>query len=748
MAPSRGSIPSTISLRPSAATGPCHRLTIATAPRSTDPSLGAQVLTALETLGVGFTLEIRVTAVATELSVISARQHAASFERLIYGAAPSWNVVPTEDGFSLPAGLSAVRATIYRGRRPDIAPLAVTADLAPVEPLSIITEAVQPLASDEQLLVRYLVHPARAHRRRQAWQELEDPILPSTWMTLICGLFSPARSSWNISDRRRRELATRLHQVRFEVLGLVILAGPDHTRLRERARTLTAILKARFAPSTATPLALTPWHRWNGLPPRRHLRSDSSWLLTTPAELACLWPVTSPLLAVEQSRQARLTHAQAVAPMDSLLLGTHHRRGQDLPVRLAYQDLHAGHLAIPAGATGTGKSTLLANFAHQLVRGPGRPSLLVIDPHGALARLIAARAIPEDRIEDTYLFELGDTGNPPGLPIFKQPQGVSDDAYIQVTYEAFRLLFREHWSPTRMADAIQALTATLCQQPNATLLDIEKLIADPGFRRRALARLDDPVTLQWWEHFERMPPGTQRDLIAPILTRLRQLYRSRPVRNLICRTDGVDWGQLLEEGRIILISLAGTDIEAEKDLLGELIISRLHLEFLARLTRDPNQLRRAYLMIDESHRYRGPSLPVLLSEARKVAATLLIATQFIKGWGDQLAESVLGNVGTLICFRCGPMDSALLARLLRPFSHDQLEDLDRYRCVVKMQLAGETLPAFDVRTLPLTVPANDRVLEQIRTQTRQRFAKTRGEVESALEIPPLAFQEDEYIEEE
>jgi hypothetical protein len=65
-----------------------------------------------------------------------------------------------------------------------------------------------------------------------------------------------------------------------------------------------------------------------------------------------------------------------------------------------------------------------------------------------------------------------------------------------------------------------------------------------------------------------------------------------------------------------------------------------------------------------------------------------------------------------------------------------------------MQLAGETLPAFDVKTLPLTAPANDRVLKQIRAQTRQRFAKARSEVESALEIPPAAFQENEYLEEE
>jgi hypothetical protein len=429
-----------------------------------------------------------------------------------------------------------------------------------------------------------------------------------------------------------------------------------------------------------------------------------------------------------------------------LTLGTVHYRGADVPVHLPFEDLHQGQLAIPAGAIGTGKSTLLANIAHQLVDQPQtNPGLLVLDPHGTLVSTIASQAIPPERVKDTYLFEFGKPEQQLSLPIFSRPKGVSIDDYIEVTYETFRILFQDVWSPTRMADAVQAITATLCYQPKATILDFEKLIQDPQFRRRALSRIDDPVTQSWWTNFENHPPGVQRDTMAPIFSRLRRLYRSRAVRNILCQTSGVDFAELIDEGKICLVSLAGRSITAEQDLMGELIIAKLYLAVLGRFGQNPDDLRRVYFMIDESQRFKGSSLPRLFSESRKVLGNLLIATQFIKQWSESLAQSVLGNVSTLICFRCGPLDSALLSRLMRPYTHDQLEDLNRFEAVVKMQVYGNSLPAFDIRTLPLEGSPNQCQLELIRKQTKQRFSRKNLD---DWHSPPDEFQEDEYLDED
>lgn len=189
---------------------------------------------------------------------------------------------------------------------------------------------------------------------------------------------------------------------------------------------------------------------------------------------------------------------------------------------------------------------------------------------------------------------------------------------------------------------------------------------------------------------------------------------------------------LLDRRAILLVNLAGPAIQAEADLLGELLIAKLHLAALARLARPRDQRLPFFLGIDESQRFMGASLPILLSEGRKLGVALLLSTQYLNAWGDALAESVLGNVGTLLAFRCGTTDARRLASALRPFSAEQLADLDRYEVVAKLQVGGATMPAFDLRTRPIEGARDDAVVERLRQQTRQRYARPRRQVEEEL----------------
>jgi excisionase family DNA binding protein len=111
--------------------------------------------------------------------------------------------------------------------------------------------------------------------------------------------------------------------------------------------------------------------------------------------------------------------------------------------------------------------------------------------------------------------------------------------------------------------------------------------------------------------------------------------------------------------------------------LGELLIARLHLALLARLNQAKSERHAVYVSIDESQRFAGASLPILLSEGRKLGLGLILSTQFLDAWGDELSASVLGNVGTLVAFRCGPDDARRLRASMRPFTPENLEDLDR-----------------------------------------------------------------------
>jgi hypothetical protein len=691
------------------------------------------VVAALHGVSMPLTMEIRASSSAVEAGLNRPGQLAEEIERAIRGAAPDWEITQRRAP-AAPRGRLRYVASLERPGVPPWAPLCDVGDCGDADLLGAVLEAAQPLADDEEMLVRYLVRPARNGLRAKAQHGLTQPLPLSHPIDLITALFDASPRVPRFESRLQRALEERLAQPAFELIGAVALAGNEPARLESRARSLASVFGSRFDVGFGG-LQLNSWSDRAGpdtLP--ADWRKASEGLYVTAGELAALWHAPSSRVLVPGV--AYVTRPSQPIPLQltkrrGLLLGTHRQRGMDVPVHLPTDDLRAGH-AVILGKTGVGKSTIEHQMLRQLIADPQKPSVVLIDPHGDQALDIARLSIPPHRRGEVVLLELGDTENPVGLSLFQRPPNVSEDDFIQATFAVLRLVFRENWSPTRMEDCVFALTATLCRLPNSTLLDAPRLFGDAVFRRRALAQLDDPAVLEFWGDFEQLSEAARREVVRPVLYRLRSFYRAKPVRNMICQNTAPDLEAILDNGGILLVSLAGRSIQAEADLLGELLISRLHLTLLARLERRQEKRRPTYLAADEAQHMKGASLPVLLSEGRKLGAGLILSTQYLEAWGETLSESVLGNVGALIVFRCGPTDSRRLAASLKPFTPDQLENLDRYEAIVKLQSNGSTMPAFDLKTLPVENRADEGVLACLRRETRQRYARPRRKVETEI----------------
>jgi len=712
-----------------------QELQVVTPCQPLDASACTGVMAALHSLGAPLTLELRASETTVQVRLSCLARPAEELERAIRGAAPAWDLAPA-DPPAPPVGTLRRVCLLERPGVPAHAPLRDVTGFGDGDPLVAILEAVQPLAPDEQLLVRYLLRPARASTVAAAQRELTRPAPAHRLIDLLPVLFGAGPRLPRFEGSLQRLLERRLTQPAFELLGVVALAGSGAARLESRARSLTSVFRGSFDagygglyPNTwsthATPDTLpVVW------------REDTRLLLVTTAELAALWhPPSSRVLVPGVTHLQRPTTLvpRQIVQNDGLLLGVRRQRGQEVEVRLPRQDLHYGHLAV-LGATGQGKSTLVEHLLAQLAAAADRPALAVIDPHSPLVLNLPRRGLRPARHDDVVLLELGDVEHPIGLSFFQRDPDVPPDAHVEATFALCRLLFRDAWSETRMADAVWALTTALCQLPGSTLLDVPRLLTDANFRRRAAAQLNDPVAREWYADFDALSEAGRREVARPILYRLRHLYRAPAVRNILCQTSGPNFTALLDAGAIVLVSLAGPAIQAEADLLGELIIARLHLALLARLTRPQKQPRRLYLAVDESQRFRGAGLPILLAEGRKVGVSLVLSTQFLAGWSEQLAESVLGNIGTLVSFRCGPNDSRCLASLLKPFTPEVLENLNRHEAVAKLQVNGVTMPAFDFRTLPIDGSPDEEALARIRAHTHARYARPRCQVGAELGV--------------
>jgi hypothetical protein len=142
--------------------------------------------------------------------------------------------------------------------------------------------------------------------------------------------------------------------------------------------------------------------------------------------------------------------------------------------------------------------------------------------------------------------------------------------------------------------------------------------------------------------------------------------------------------------------------------------------------------------IDEFQTFSSDAFASLLSEARKFALHFALANQFTAQLSSAVRAAVIGNAGTLIVFRVGSEDAALLAPEFAVGTLDAgLMLAPENRPVVAGDLASqEPFTAWLRRGID-----RDRIFVEpklyeflgtaalIREQSRQRFGRSRGAIE-------------------
>lgn len=232
----------------------------------------------------------------------------------------------------------------------------------------------------------------------------------------------------------------------------------------------------------------------------------------------------------------------------------------------------------------------------------------MIDPHGDLITEVLKR-IPEHRKDDVVLFDCADTEYPIGLNMMTLGEGIEPEALATANLGVVKKLFAEQWSATRMEDAMYASLLSLLYRPNATLMDVPRLLIDGKFRYEVLQEVKDPVALEYWTNeYNPLSAKEQLETARPITTRIRLFYRNATLRRIIAQPNCLDFPAILNGSKIFLASLSDLG-EVEKETLGALLIARLQLSAMARRdNRTP-----FYLYIDEVQKFVTTSLPRCLT---------------------------------------------------------------------------------------------------------------------------------------
>ncbi len=357
------------------------------------------------------------------------------------------------------------------------------------------------------------------------------------------------------------------------------------------------------------------------------------------------------------------------------------------------------HLYI-IGQTGVGKSGLLELLTISDIYSPY--GFAVVDPHGDYAINILRR-IPAERANDVIYFNPADTD----FPMAFNPLEVTDPKLkTHTASELIGVLKRmfESWGP-RLEYILRYSLLALLDYPNATMLDITRILTEKKFRQDVMRYVQDPVVRNFWNiEFASWNDKFAAEAVAPVLNKVGAFVANPLVRNIIGQPkSSFNVRQIMDEGKILLVNLSrGLLGEDNAALLGSLLVTKIQLAAMSRADMPADQRTPFYLYVDEFQNFATDSFATILSEARKYGLNLTVANQYTAQMAIEVKDAVFGNVGSIIAFRMGADDARVMLRYFEPaFEEYDLVHMHNRHFVISMTIEGEKTPAFSSISLNL-----------------------------------------------
>ncbi|MDQ5901667.1 MAG: hypothetical protein QG580_382 [Patescibacteria group bacterium] len=387
------------------------------------------------------------------------------------------------------------------------------------------------------------------------------------------------------------------------------------------------------------------------------------------------------------------------------------------------------------GKTGMGKSTLLENMASQDIKnGEG---LCFIDPHGsAIDTLI--EYIPEERLNDVIYFAPFDSEYPISFNVLETVP--EDQRYLVV--QGLMSTFDKIWPDTfseRMKYILSNTLLALLEYPGSTLLGVNRMYADKGYRQEVVKNISDPTVKTFWvDEFEKWDERFMREATAAIQNKIGQFTANPLVRNIIGqKNSSFDFREVMDKKKILLINLSKGRIgEQNSGLLGGMLITKIYLAAMSRADvskSDMADLPPFFLFVDEFQNFANESFADILAEARKYKLNLTIAHQYVAQMEDEVRDAVFGNVGTTISFRVGPLDAELLEKVFVPtFTQEDIVNLGRFQMYLTLMIDGVGSKPFSAVSLS-PLPKNPiSFRDEVIDYSRNNFANKREVIEQYI----------------
>lgn len=355
------------------------------------------------------------------------------------------------------------------------------------------------------------------------------------------------------------------------------------------------------------------------------------------------------------------------------------------------------------GKTGTGKTNLLETLIYQdLYFGRG---ICVMDVNGDMIKKVA-NMIPSHRKENTIYLDTSDVNLTWGYNPLKKVAYPYRHLIASHIIETFQKLWGQQAWGIKLEHILRNVILALLDQDKADFTDINRILVDTEFRATCMEHIVSKEVRSFWE--KEFPSYSKTDIL-PVLNKVGSFMSIPTVKKiLVDNTEQISIGDIVNNQKVMLVNLSkGTLGVDAAHLLGSLLLNAFSSAGFYRTTIPEEDRKPFFIYLDEFQNFTTLSLVNMFAELRKFKIAFILAHQYLGQLNPKIKDAIMGNIGSMVCFRMSYDDAKYMAHEFYPYIEvKDFINLQNYRIYTKLLIDGMPSQPFSANTIRLNNPVD------------------------------------------
>lgn len=325
---------------------------------------------------------------------------------------------------------------------------------------------------------------------------------------------------------------------------------------------------------------------------------------------------------------------------------------EDMLIELTPEHMAYGTCFI--GGTGSGKTSGMEHlFAQSVRRGE---SVVSISSLGDFSDF-AANLLVELEVEPSLIAMIDLRSGE--LTLGFNPLDPQEPYFSSLNFIRVMKAVSESWGVT--VEETSRFATMLLAEAGRTILELDRLFFDDGFRRSCLRYSQNPSVRAFWRRYDGMSSRSRSEMVGPILNKYSVLSATEPLRRVYGHPEPIDIKRHIETpGSILLITLAEYEQFTAAHISGAVLIGSVARAIFSRVGKEHRN--RTRIFIDEFQHFDVQDIEAIITEGRRFNCSVVVAHQSLVQISPKMRSLILNNFGVKFAMRCGREDALALCK--------------------------------------------------------------------------------------